>query len=207
MSIESEKNFINELKFDVLKDKVKVFFLDNVVKIVVILIILSIIVFSAVFINFYKENKLEKYNNKIYEALVSNNKILDLEKVYKDDSIPRVSKTIAGFNLVDLYTDYTQKEIVLKEIYENERDIFFRYYAALAIFTIEINKDSIDTDYLDSLIEFLEQDKNPLINLFLEQKALYLMKINKQEEANKILNNLLNSNEDEDFKARIRMYL
>ena len=63
MSIESEKNFINELKFDVLKDKAKVFFLDNVIKIVVILIILSIIDFSEVFINFYQENNLEKYNN------------------------------------------------------------------------------------------------------------------------------------------------
>ena len=207
MSIESEKNFINELKFDVLKDKIKLFFLNNFIKIVVVVVLIALVIFSIIFVNFYRDNKLENYNNKIYEALNSNNKIENLEKIYNDSSTPRISKTIAGFNLVDLYTDDDKKETILKEIYEGEKDLFFKYYSALAIFTIEINKNNLNNDYLNQLMKFLEKEENPLRDLFLEQKALYLIKIDKKEEADKILNSILNSSEDENLKNRVKMYL
>lgn len=207
MSIESEKNFINELKFDVLKDKIKLFFLNNFIKIVVAVVLVALVIFSIIFVNFYRDNKLENYNNKIYEALNSNNKIENLEKVYNDNSTPRISKTIAGFNLIDLYTDNNKKETILKEIYEDEKDLFFKYYSALAIFTIEINKNNLDDDYLNQLMGFLEKEENPLKDLFLEQKALYLIKTDKKGEADKILNNILNSSEDENLKNRVKMYL
>ena len=207
MSIESEKNFINELKFDVLKDKIKLFFLNNFIKIVVVIVLVALVIFSIIFVNFYRDNKLENYNNKIYEALNSNNKTENLEKIYNDSSTPRISKTIAGFNLVDLYTDDDKKETILKEIYEGEKDLFFKYYSALAIFTIEINKNNLNNDYLNQLIKFLEKEENPLIDLFLEQKALYLIKMDKKEEADRILNSILNSGEDENLKNRAKMYL
>ena len=207
MSIESEKNFINELKFDGLKDKIKLFFLNNFIKIVVVVVLIALVIFSIIFVNFYRDNKLENYNNKIYEALNSNNKIENLEKIYNDSSTPRISKTIAGFNLVDLYTDDDKKETILKEIYEGEKDLFFKYYSALAIFTIEINKNNLNNDYLNQLMKFLEKEENPLRDLFLEQKALYLIKIDKKEEADKILNSILNSSEDENLKNRVKMYL
>ena len=72
---------------------------------------------------------------------------------------------------------------------------------------MEINKDNYNKEYIESLIKELENKKNPLIDLFLEQKALYLVKVNKKEEARQIFTNLLLSNESEDFKNRINIYL
>ena len=206
MSIESN-NFINELKYDILKDKIKLFLFRNINKIIVLFILIFIIIFSTLFINLYKNNKLSKYNEKIYYALNGNNKIQDLEKLYNDNSIPRISKTFAGFSLIDLYTNDKNKEEILKEIYKNEKDLFFKNYAGISILSMEINKNNYNKEYIESLIIELDKKDNPLINLFLEQKALYLVKENKKEEAKKIFINLLLTNENEYFKNRINIYL
>lgn len=206
MSIESN-NFINELKYDVLKDKIKLFLFRNINKIIVIFILLFIVIFSSLFISLYRKNKLSEYNEKIYYALNGNNKITDLEKIYNNKSTPRISKTFAGFSLIDLYNNIENKENILKEIYKNEKDLFFKNYAGISILSMEINKDNYNKEYIESLIKELENKKNPLIDLFLEQKALYLVKENKKEEARQIFTNLLLSNESEDFKNRINIYL
>ena len=206
MSIESN-NFINELKYDVLKDKIKLFLFRNINKIIVIFILLFIVIFSSLFISLYRKNKLSEYNEKIYYALNGNNKITDLEKIYNNKSTPRISKTFTGFSLIDLYNNIENKENILKEIYKNEKDLFFKNYAGISILSMEINKDNYNKEYIESLIKELENKKNPLIDLFLEQKALYLVKENKKEEARQIFTNLLLSNESEDFKNRINIYL
>ena len=206
MSIESN-NFINELRYDVFKDKVKLFIFKHINKIIILSILILIFIFGSLFVTLYKNNKLSKYNERIYYALNGNNKIQDLEKLYNDNSIPRISKTFAGFSLIDLYDNNDKKEDILKEIYKNEKDLFFKNYAGIAILTIEINKNNYNKEYIESLIKELDNKKNPLINLFLEQKALYLVKENKKEEAKQIFGNLLLSNESEDFKNRINIYL
>ena len=206
MSIESN-NFINELKYDVLKDKIKLFLFRNINKIIILSILILVFIFGSLFITLYKNNKLSNYNEKIYYALNGNNKIQDLEKLYNDNSIPRISKTFAGFSLVDLYSNIENKENILKEIYENEKDLFFKNYAGISILSMEINKNNYNKEYIESLIIELDKKDNPLINLFLEQKALYLVKENKKEEAKKIFINLLLANENEYFKNRINIYL
>ena len=206
MSIESN-NFINELKYDVLKDKIKLFLFRNINKIIILSILILVFIFGSLFITLYKNNKLSNYNEKIYYTLNGNNKIQDLEKLYNDNSIPRISKTFAGFSLVDLYSNIENKENILKEIYENEKDLFFKNYAGISILSMEINKNNYNKEYIESLIIELDKKDNPLINLFLEQKALYLVKENKKEEAKKIFINLLLANENEYFKNRINIYL
>ncbi len=206
MSIESN-NFINELKYDVFKDKIKLFIFKHINKIIILSILILVFIFGSLFITLYKNNKLSNYNEKIYYALNGNNKIRDLEELYNDNSIPRISKTFIGFSLVDLYSNVESKENILKEIYENEKDLFFKNYAGISILSMEINKDNYNKEYIESLIKELENKKNPLIDLFLEQKALYLVKENKKEEARQIFTNLLLSNESEDFKNRINIYL
>ena len=206
MSIESN-NFINELKYDVFKDKIKLFIFKHINKIIILSILILVFIFGSLFITLYKNNKLSNYNEKIYYALNGNNKIRDLEELYNDNSIPRISKTFAGFSLIDLYNNIENKENILKEIYKNEKDLFFKNYAGISILSMEINKDNYNKEYIESLIKELENKKNPLIDLFLEQKALYLVKENKKEEARQIFTNLLLSNESEDFKNRINIYL
>lgn len=206
MSIESN-NFINELKYDVFKDKIKLFIFKHINKIIILSILILVFIFGSLFITLYKNNKLSNYNEKIYYALNGNNKIRDLEELYNDNSIPRISKTFIGFSLVDLYSNIENKENILKEIYKNEKDLFFKNYAGISILSMEINKDNYNKEYIESLIKELENKKNPLIDLFLEQKALYLVKENKKEEARQIFTNLLLSNESEDFKNRINIYL
>lgn len=206
MSIESN-NFINELKYDVFKDKIKLFIFKHINKIIILSILILVFIFGSLFITLYKNNKLSNYNEKIYYALNGNNKIRDLEELYNDNSIPRISKTFVGFSLVDLYSNVESKENILKEIYENEKDLFFKNYAGISILSMEINKNNYNKEYIESLIKELENKKNPLIDLFLEQKALYLVKENKKEEARQIFTNLLLSNESEDFKNRINIYL
>lgn len=206
MSIESN-NFINELKYDVFKDKIKLFIFKHINKIIILSILILVFIFGSLFITLYKNNKLSNYNEKIYYALNGNNKIRDLEELYNDNSIPRISKTFIGFSLIDLYNNIENKENILKEIYKNEKDLFFKNYAGISILSMEINKDNYNKEYIESLIKELENKKNPLIDLFLEQKALYLVKENKKEEARQIFTNLLLSNESEDFKNRINIYL
>ena len=206
MSIESN-NFVNELKYDVFKDKIKLFIFKHINKIIIISVLVLVVIFGSLFITLYKNNKLSSYNEKIYYALNGANKIQDLEKLYNDNSIPRISKTFVGFTLVDLYNDNNKKEDILKDIYKNEKDLFFKNYAGMAILSIEINKNNYNKEYIESLIKELDNKKNPLINLFLEQKALYLVKENKKEEARQIFTSLLLSDESSNFKNRINIYL
>lgn len=207
MSIESENNFINELKVDILKDKVKAFIFKYSTHLIVLVTIIFLFTLLFIFTSVYKNNKLENYNNKIYAAIDGDNKIEELEKIYNDKSAPRISKTFAALALVDLYTATDLKINVLEEIYENEKDLFFKYYAGLAMLSIEISQEEMDKDHIESLIKGLENKENPLKALSEEQKALYLIKIGKKEEANELLNKLLNSNESEEFKNRIKIYL
>lgn len=206
MSIESN-NFINELKYDVLKDKIKLFLFKHINKVILLFILILVFIFGSLFVNLYKNNKLSNYNEKIYYALNGENKIEELEKIYNDNSIPRISKTFAAFSLVDLYDNDDDKKNVLKEIYQNERDLFFKNYAGLILLTLEVSKKDYDKDYINLLITELDNKNNPLINLFLEQKGLFFVKENKKDEARQIFATLLLSNENEDFKNRINIYL
>ena len=196
MSTESEKNFINELKFDVIKDKVKKFLFIHLNTIISCAVILLCIIFISVFINFYKNNKIENYNEKIFLALNSNDIIEELEKIYNNKSTPRISKTFAGIKLIEELTDNEKIKDIYKEIFENEKDVFFKSYAGLNLITILINEENFDEKYINELFSILDNGKNPLQDLVLEQKVIFLIKQDNKNEAKTIVNNLLRRNAD-----------
>ena len=100
MSTESENNFINELKFDVIKDKVKKFLFTYLHVIISGAIVLLCVICIGIFVNFYKNNKIENYNEKIFLALNSNDVIEELEKIYYNKSIPVNVLEILGMDLL-----------------------------------------------------------------------------------------------------------
>ena len=196
MSTESEKNFINELKFDVVRDSVKKFLFIHLNTIISCTVIVLCIIFIGVFTNFYKNNKMENYNEKIFLALNSNNIIEELEKIYNNKSTPRISKTFAGIKLIEELTDNEKIKNIYKEIFENEKDKFFKNYAGLNLITMLINEENFDEKYVNELFSILDNGKNPLQDLVLEQKVILLIKQTHNDEAKTIINNLLRRNGD-----------
>lgn len=208
MSTESENNFINELKFDVIKDKVKKFLFTYLHVIISGAIVLLCVICIGIFVNFYKNNKIENYNEKIFLALNSNDVIKELEKIYNNKSIPRISKTFTGIKLIEELTDNEKIKDTYKEIFENEKDVFFKNYAGLNLITILINEENFDEKYINELFSILDSAKNPLQDLVLEQKVVFLIKQNNKGEAKTIINNLLRRNGDNtNFVNRLNKYI
>ena len=208
MSMESENIFINELKFDVQKDKVKKFILNNLNTIIIVSISIIVILLATLFINLYHNNKINNYNNKIYSAIISNNKISELEKIYNNKSTPRISKTFTAIKLIEEYNLKNNKEQIINlytEIFNNEKDIFFKNYAGLNLLIIKIDEKELEINYINNLFNKLEKENNPLYDMVLEQKAIFYLKQNKKDDAKTILNNLLRRNLIS--KERIEQYL
>lgn len=211
MSIESQNIFINELKFDVFKDKVKGFLIKNIKTIVAVFLFISVVFLFNIFIKLYQNNKIEDYNNKIYFAINSNNKVNELEEIYNDKSTPRISKTFSGLKLIEEHINnvdsYSKIIDIYVDILENEKDVFFKNYAGLNLLLLKINEEILDEKYINELFSKLDNANNPLQDMILEQKAVFLIKQDKKNEAKTILNNLLRKNLDnKDFIERLNGY-
>ena len=207
MSTESENNFITELKFDVLKDKVKKFVFTYLNIIIGCIVILLFTIFIGVFVNFYRNSKMENYNEKIFLALDGNNKIEELERIYNNKSTPRISKTFAGLKLVEELTDNIKIKNIYLEIFENEKEIFFKNYAGLNLLVMAINEENMDDKYITELFSELDNGKNPLQDVVLEQKIIFLVKQGNKGEAKTILNNLIRKNSNRiDVLERLNKY-
>lgn len=207
MSTESENNFINELKFDVLKDKVKKFVFTYLNIIIGCIVILLFTIFIGVFVNFYQNSKMENYNEKIFLALDGNNKIEELERIYNNKLTPRISKTFAGLKLVEELTDNIKIKNIYLEIFENEKEIFFKNYAGLNLLVMAINEENMDDKYITELFSELDNGKNPLQDVILEQKIIFLVKQGNKGEAKTILNNLIRKNSNRiDVLERLNKY-
>lgn len=208
MSIESENNFINELKFDVVRDRLKKFLFAYSQVIIGCIVALLCVVFIGVFVNFYKNNKVENYNEKIFLALNSDNIIEGLEKIYNKNSTPRISKTFAGLKLIEELIDNEKIKNIYKEIFENEKDVFFKNYAGLNLITMLINEENVDEKYINKLFDMMDNGKNPLQDLVLEQKVVLLIRQGHNDEAKTILNNLLRRNtSNTNFIDRLNKYI
>lgn len=204
----TESNFINELKYDVKKDNIKQFFLKNIGLMIAIILTVFIISIFYMFIILHKTNKIQKYNTKIFEIMESENQEEELKKMFFDEKIPRISRTLAGFNLISIL-DNNEGDVIEKvynDIFLNEKELFFKYYAGLNLLISKINLNKKDEE-IENLLKLLENKQNPVLNLVLEQKALFLKSQGKVEEAKEILNKLLKENFSSNFTDRINQQL
>lgn len=204
----TESNFINELKYDVKKDNIKQFFLKNIGPIITVVLTIFIISIFYMFIILQKTNKIQKYNTKIFEIMESENQEEELKKMFFDEKIPRISRTLAGFNLISIL-DNSEGDVIEKvynDIFLNEKELFFKYYAGLNLLISKINLNKKDEE-IENLLKLLENKQNPVLNLVLEQKALFLKSQGKVEEAKEILNKLLKENFSSNFTDRINQQL
>ena len=203
-------NFINELKYDAIKDNVKGFLTKNVKRILILLLILLAVFLGRFIVKSHKKNKILNYNSKIFESLSSQEVIADLEKLYNDENIPRVSKTLTGLNLVKEYAKKLENEKIAKiyeDILNNEGDTYLKYYSGLNLLILRLNDDNIDNTYLENLFSKLENEENPLLEMVKEQKILFLIKNGGYDDTRKIIDDLLSNDEvNSSFKNRIKIY-
>ena len=209
MSTQSD-NFINELKYDAIKNNIKDFLSGNIKKILILLLLILAIYLTRYIIVNHRKNKILNYNSKIFESLVSKESITELEKLYNDENIPRISKTLTGLNLINEYTKNLDNKNVTKiyeDILDNEDDIYLKYYSGLNLLILKLNDETIEDKYIQELFNRLENEENPLIDMVKEQKILFLIKNCNYDDTKKIINNIL-SNEDVNisFKDRIKIY-
>ncbi len=204
----TESNFINELKYDIKKDNIKHFLIKNINSIIAIIFIILVVSIFYMSFNIYKLNRIQQYNDKIFKIIESENQKEELKKIYFNSKVPRISKTFAGLNLIAILDDNENEmvEKIYNDIFENEKELFFKYYAGLNLLVLKINLNR-NTKDIEDLIKLLENSKNPVLNLVLEQKALFLKNQGKDEESKKVFNELLKRDLDKNFADRINQYL
>jgi tetratricopeptide (TPR) repeat protein len=204
-------NFINELKFDELKENIKAF----MTKYYKYLFIGMLAIFAYWGVNFslktLETNRIQSYNKRIFMGLSSDRPIEELEKIYEGKHTPSVSRTFSGLNLVGEYMKVQQYDRVV-EIYEDifnyEKDIYLRYYAGLNLLIAKLNEEQPDFEKIDRLFSRMENSENPLLSLVLEQKALFFLKQKKYAIASEIIGDILKRDEiDNNFRDRLSRYL
>ncbi|MDR2777899.1 MAG: hypothetical protein LBB13_00115 [Rickettsiales bacterium] len=210
MANESD-NFINELKFDELKENIKNFlvkYYKYIMTIAAVVFIYRIVSFSMKTV---ERNKIQSYSRRIFMSLSSERPAEELEKIYREKHTPPVSRTFSGLNLIGEYIKSHQYDKVV-EIYENifnqEKDVYLRYYAGLNLLIARLNEEKLNLEEIDKLFSKMENEENPLLNLVLEQKALFFLRQKKYVVASEIINDLLKQNEVNDyFRDRLNRYL
>jgi hypothetical protein len=201
------------------------FLSDNVSVIVLIILFIIVSGIFALSFNIRKLSKIERYNKEIYRITGLKQMQKNLEYLYEKKDVPRISKTLAGIILASEYgrIDARNKTIdvankdnnkninthrdkiidIYSDIFFKEKDTYFKYYAGLNLLILKINDKKQDIREIDDLIKKMENKKNPLLDLVLEQKALFFIKQNKKDEAKNILDGLLKKEINAEFSNRI----
>lgn len=203
--------FINELKFDAIKDAIKNFFYNNFKYILIIILFLSSFFLVRFLSRSYRKSQLQTYNSLIFRSLVSDKPIEELEKLYKNNDIPSISKILTGINLIGQYTGNSEnKERIIQiynDIFDSEKDLYLKYYSGLNLLIFMLNDKTVSDKKIEELILKLENEINPLLNLVKEQKILFFIKLKKYTEAKNLLDNLsLNKNLNRYFKEKLNYY-
>jgi hypothetical protein len=156
-------------------------------------------------------SRMEKYNEQMLLGVSLEKPAAELEKIYGDKSIPPISKTLTGLSLIGEYTKNHQYGKIIElceEIFNREVDVYLKYYAGLNLLIARLNEEKPDVDKISGLFSKMENDDNPLLNLVIEQKALFFVGRKKYDQAAEIIKNLLKkSSLDNSFIERLNKYL
>lgn len=203
-----------DLDWESFNEDVQSFFKKHLDKIILSIILLIIFIFSFVYVEHHRDSKMRNFNQQIFNALElkDNNVIIEnLQKIYNDQKIPRISKTFAGLKLATrlFNSGEINKAIEInEEIFNNEKNNAFKYLAAYNIIVWKNNETVINKEYLINLFNKLKVKENPFLDLLKEQEAIFYIRLNETNTAKKILNGLLNNkNLDNNFEKRIQDYL
>ncbi|MDR3079056.1 MAG: hypothetical protein LBU15_03380 [Rickettsiales bacterium] len=204
-------NFINELKFDDLRENIKKFLLKYYGPIALVLLALALFFAVRFSLRVRERNRMEKYSERIFFGLASEKPVAELEKIYRDRSAPPLSRTFSGLSLVGEYIRNHQDEKIIElceEIFASESDVYLKYYVGLNLLIARLNEENPDLNRINDLFSKLENRDNPLMNLVLEQKVLFLIKQKKYDQAVEVVKNLMGrSDVDSSFRERLDRYL
>ncbi|MDR2077803.1 MAG: hypothetical protein LBP39_02440 [Rickettsiales bacterium] len=209
--VNESDNFINELKFDELKENIKNFMV-RYYRYVIVFILVSLVYCGVSFsLKTLEKNRIQSYNRRIFLSLSSENTKEELEKIYVGKRTPAISRTFSGLSLVGEYIKnqrYDRIVEIYERIFDQEKDIYLRYYAGLNLLIARLNEENIDFEQINKLFSKMENRENPLLSLVLEQKALFFLKQKKYVVASEIINDILKRNDiDEHFRDRLNKYM
>lgn len=204
---------IYEVLFD-LYEKFKKFF----IKFYLLFVIIIVIICGYGIYTFNHSRKITNYNRQVLELInVNVNQLnkdyvdkmdyVELEKLYNSgEEADQINKTIIGLNLAQFYLKNNKVEEarnIYKEIYEKEKDDFFKYLAGLNLISISSNEEDFAND-IRRLYNQLNVKDNVLLDLIHEQFALYLFEHGKKDEGKEVLNRIMNPSNE--MKKRLESY-
>jgi hypothetical protein len=205
-------NFIGELKFDEARDNFWKFLqrYRGIIGIILLLLLGCGGIFRLRKI--YQRNKIRSYNERIFVNLASPNVVMELEKLYYQRGVPAISRKLAGLGLIGEYLrqqHYDKAGIIYGDIFNSEKDIYLKYYSGLNLLVLQLNEEKVNIAKVNALFDQLDNEHNPLRNLVLEQKVMFLLRQQKYKEALVITRKLLDKStsvEESSFRDRLKMY-
>ena len=189
------------------------FLYSHWISMVVVIVIMFLSIMGCIYVKYSRKNKIRIYNEKMFTALAikdTNEKIKQLNSLYEDKKNPEKSRNMVAIQIMKEYfanRDYDKAKSIGNTLLKS-KDNYIKYFAGLNILMMENSRNINNYKELTDLIAIMEKKDNPFINLILEQKAILLMRQEKDKEAKDIFNQLLSKNNiDSGLKARIREYI
>lgn len=214
-----ENNILNELKREAKKDIISNFFIKNKKNILYIITsAIIVIIFYGIF-SFFNKISQDKYSQKLHQSLIYeeakdlDNTKKELEEIINATFAPSGVKSLAEMRMAGLLLSLNKKEESLKlyiKISNSIRyDDFIQELASVLasrIISEKISKNTEAKDFDESLktLDKLAGKNKILKEYVLEQKAIALIKKERNDEANSILAKI-NTNKElsQSLKARI----
>jgi len=214
-----ESNILNELKREAKKDVINNFFIKNKKKIIYIAsaTILAILLYGI--FSFFSKMSQDKYSQKLHQALIYE-EARDLDKTKKEleeiinaTFAPSGAKSLAEMRMAGLLLSLNQREESLNLYIKISNSILYDDFIqdlasmlASRIISEKISKNTEAKEFEESLktLDKLASKNKILKEYVLEQKAIVLIKKERNDEANTILTKI-NTNKElsQSLKARI----
>jgi tetratricopeptide (TPR) repeat protein len=209
--VNESDNFINELKFDELRENIWNFLFKYYKPMILTTLAVLMCCGISFSLKMLERNRIRSYNERIFLGLSADDSVEKLEKIYNEKRIPHVSKTFSGLSLVGEYMKRQQYDRVIEiyeDIFSHEKDIYLRHYAGLNLLIAKLNEEKLDFNEIEQLFSRMENRENPLLSLVLEQKALFFIKRKEYALASEIINDTLKHDGIDNFlRERLNRYL
>ena len=203
------KNILEEVTIDSIRDFVNKYLLQLMYIVVAILLISLIIIFVLNRNNTVKNKEITNfYQATTYIAEGKNDEALELlQNVYSSTSNKEI-KTISGIKLATLQAEkenYNEATKIYLEIYNlKDNDEFLKNLSGLSALNILISQNNKDTyNQIEILIKEMSNPSNPLLYLVQEQNAWFELQKGNNEHGLEILYNLLKQDIDLNTKDRV----